>query len=250
MTVMGVCLIAGAISATPITISDNSTANATWAGYGSSLGKEDQEVEWNCLTGQRWDLEGMFMGTATNPDLLSMVGGWDFNGVTEGNASGDIFIALDNAPVYGGTGANGSTLGAYNYDYVIDVDWTNGTYQVFDGANVTLVTYTQNNCSNPWRRSGGGNLIATGSFVNQEGLTDAQTGFIGGTHNQVSFDLGWLTALLPQDETDVWFHFTEQCGNDNLMGFWESTPVPEPASLGLLGMGIMGVLATRIRKRT
>lgn len=242
-------MIAGTVSATPITISDNSNGNNTFAGYGSSLALEDQEVEPNCQAAQRWDLEGMFIGTGQNT-VLSMVGGWNFDGSTDGITSGDIFVALDTAPIYGGTGGNSTSMGFYNYDYVIDVDWTNGTYQVFNGDKVNIVSLAQNNGSNPWRRASGGTLISSGSFINQEGLTDAQTGFLGGTHNQVSFDLGWLTHLLnPQVENDVWFHFTEQCGNDNLMGHWQ-TPVPEPASLGLLGMGVMGILATRIRKRT
>jgi hypothetical protein len=157
----------------------------------------------------------------------------------------------------------------YRYNYVIDVDWAKGRYTVWTNAGegdvptpVDIVLFEQNYGANPWARNGGGTEIASGAGTfSMISASDAQTGFIGGTHNSVSFDLTWLAGILGEDATTtpMWFHFTEECGNDNLMGNlpggWQPGPitppgvVPEPASMGILGMGLLGLIATRLRKK-
>lgn len=253
-----------------ITVHDG-MANANFGGGPLGIGGEDQEVEAGCLTGQVWDLEGMFFNTSTLE--FRMVGGWNFINGYQGWTSGDIFISRGK-PYYGDAGEGGNPLPAaadkskmssYLYDWVIDVDWLSPTlaytvYAVGPETPVNVVYYTQNNGSNPWRRLSGGTQIATGNLLSQTGLTDAQTGFLGGSHNMVTFNLsGWLLdalGLQPGDimTDDLWFHFTMQCGNDNMMGTvgggWKTPPpVPEPASIGILGLGILGIIATRMRRR-
>jgi len=57
---------------TNITVNDLLNGTTSW--YGStantSVAREDNEVEVNCVTGQYWDMEGFFL----NGYLLSMVG--------------------------------------------------------------------------------------------------------------------------------------------------------------------------------
>jgi hypothetical protein len=148
---------------------------------------------------------------------------------------GDIFIDVNGDANWGTpiTGAPGVQYGTVNnsmfhYDYVIHFTGVGGTYLNYDvyqitDASLLEVKYFQNDASNPWRYKddGSGSLIGSGSAEFVSGLTDGQTGFLGdstpgvGTHNTLSLDLN-----LPESALDgsLLFHYTYECGNDNLIG--------------------------------
>lgn len=206
-----------------ITRYDGSGDGTGWWGA-----QEDQEVELNCIGSQVWDLEGFFL----KGSKLTMVGGWDFkNGASGYNfPSGDLFIDV--------LGINNGN--SYGYDYVFDMDFAGGSYNIYkltENSIIEDVYYSQNNNSNPWRyKSGGITVVENGSIGYYAGLSDSDTGFMGGTHYAASVALDFLDP-----GAEFRSHFTMKCGNDNLIGQGTAAPVPEPSTMILMGIGLIGI---------
>ena len=226
--------------ASNITIGDGNY-RVTETGIGQ--GGEDQETEPGMVNSQAWDLEGFFLDGNT----LSMVGGFDFlNGVSGYSkyTSGDIFIAVDGRPVFGDIdGSNGFATvdNSYGFNYVLDLNFDEMIYAVLSLNNKSQVEtayYEANEGSSPWKYVSDGSEVGRGTF--SYGMIQS-SGFVGDSHYLLTgFDLSFLG-----DGTDFYSHFTMGCGNDNLMGQGTTAPVPEPATMVLLGSGLVGLALYR-----
>lgn len=247
---------------TNITLYDGMVSgNTGWynrGGAGTPGGGEDQEVEANCVTGQAWDLEGFYLqGTK-----LTMIGGFNFKAGFENVKSGDLFIKTDNgaAPKYGtsagGTGYTSTVSNSFGYNYVVKLNFgadsapdTYVAYLINGNTQVETVGYQQNEGANPWQYVSGGSQILAGTLAVSGNISNAtiNAGLSGPAladdglgHYVVTVDLGFL----PQG--NYYFHFTEGCGNDDLMGHGV---VPIPGSLLLLGTGLVGLVLLRRTRR-
>ena len=255
----------GFLLADPLVLGPNITrSDGNFAGTGWYSNREDNETETNpdTIVGQQWDLEGMYL----NGSILSLVGGYDFkNGAVAGGhnyGSGDIFGDVNGDAVYGpaAAGSGATSFGTpqpllstnlMGYDYALQLNFAAMTYNVFSLVQGTAVVSRVSDVasSNPFRYVSGG--TAVGGYQNVAfqyfgPLSATNVGdatLLGYSGNNSHYAIQVDTSFLSSGATPT-FHFTLECGNDNLLGQVTGSPVPDHAGSTLLLLAGSVILAS------
>lgn len=183
--------------------------------------------------GQQFDVEAMYLTSDATNIYYAIVTGFPFGGA-EGYVAGDIGfdIGANNSYDYGISvlNRNGLTAGTL---YKTN-SWANGLWSIKDPlSNPTYITSTDSSFT-PIP----GELIYNQLWV---GLGGGGSPYYNGDHYVIE---GYLPNVYAGDL--VRMHWAMSCSNDYLN--LDVTPTPEPTTLSLLGLGLLGLAGLRKRR--
>ena len=151
---------------------------------------------------------------------------------------GDLFISTDGWNPYGNQPyLNDNYSNGEKWDYAFDV--SSGNLYNITGAQGNIQFAEDIMPSSGWIYRNGQEVL-----IGSDTLTASTA---GGT---ASYNLGIYQLTIPLgslgwDINDLGFHWTMTCGNDVIEG---GAPVPEPATMFLLGSGLIGLAAVGRKK--
>jgi len=173
--------------------------------------------------GQVFDVEYMALKNTGSELFFALQTGFDVTGTVQNLLPGDISIDL---------------LSDGSYDYAIDFSDIQ-TFDLIEVAAWNPVKYPQHSIAGPWS-------VATGdvrgddlSTIDLEVVNDNQ-----GAHYVLFGSVGIESFRDLASFSCVTMNWTMECGND--YGQTSACPVvPEPATMSLIGMSVVGLLAKR-----
>jgi hypothetical protein len=184
-----------------------------------------------------FDAEAMyFTNDATNAYIAIVTGfpqaGYTYSGDGNYYTTGDIALAV-------GQDANPNNI---IYDYGIDTYSTTGTSDIYSVTKWTNPNdFPQSGPFLMSNFSGGKTIPFTyTSYANQQNVLEATIPL-----GDLGININNFTSPVPVD-----INWTMSCGNSDLHLDAEVVPVPEPASMYLLGIGLMGLMSVMKLKKS
>ena len=204
--------------------------------------------------GQKFDAEYLFyklegstlsVGLQTGFNIISNTGYVHSDG--RRYYTGDLALSFDgNSNNYEYAVDFGNATRGYNTGAKIS---TGGSTQDTDQAGLYSVSAWNNDIyfgqSAPYGMDGGSLLVAANATNFQEGTGPGNLMGQLSYYNIFTFDLSNIAGL--SQTFGFAAHWTMSCGNDEVEGSTQLTQVAEPGSLLLLGLGLLGLVATRRR---
>jgi hypothetical protein len=250
--------LAGPVNASTWTIMDKYIGGihtGSWAQNNGDVISLDSEIDY-------FDIDLMDVTIETNGDVnVTIQTGYDPDNTSatysDSITYGDLFVSTN-----GWTPYDPESLGDYNSDipgsgYVTDSYLTEGESWEFvlntvsqniyavDEDNIRLSNHVMK-FDESWYRQNQEVLYEPGD--NEDPLSSfvfSHTGrFINYAFNLEDFGLPWEDAL------DLGFHWTMTCANDVIEGGIYKAPVPEPGTMLLLGLGMIGLGAVGRKRYT
>lgn len=222
------------------------SATADWAGGPGENGKggPNNAYSLSSFGGERFDVESAYFDDDASYIYFAIVTSFPQAGLTVNGVhyeTGDVAFN-----VYGG---NQQTIGTKTFDYDYGIKTSGANF----GKLYNDPTWSLPDKNNGWVQDAPSEFTG-GSLVGNVNIVYYNLGIYDKGYTNYVIEGKVAKSLLgnPLNGESIVMHWTMSCGNDDITVCGDidnNPPVPEPATLSLLGLGLLGFGLKKIRKQ-